>query len=237
MSGFEELYLEVRKKEKRVYSDSEVLQLPDISPTHPHYKEWLIRKASFKQLKSYLEKKGKPLHILDIGCGNGWMTNKLSGINQSAVVGVETNALEAEQARRVFAGNRRLTFFSGDIFQNELLKEKLFDVIILAASIQYFKDVESSLKYLLRLLNEDGEIHILDSHFYTERAQRKAKVVTENYYREIGFEEMEKHYHHHLWSTLEGLNYEVKNRSFKDKVLLKMSSVRASYFPWIIIKK
>ena len=75
---FESLYIQLREKEGRIYPDEEVAQLPVTSSTHPHYKEWLIRKESSQKLVSWLKKKKKPLDMLEIGCGNGWLSHKLS---------------------------------------------------------------------------------------------------------------------------------------------------------------
>ena len=56
--SFEEIYHPLRTKENRVYTDREIAQLPDISNTHPHYKEWQIRKQSSDRLTAYFEKLG-----------------------------------------------------------------------------------------------------------------------------------------------------------------------------------
>jgi protein-L-isoaspartate O-methyltransferase len=47
---------------------------------HRHYHEWQIRKASSNRLVKYLAKKQKILEILEVGCGNGWLSAKLSVI-------------------------------------------------------------------------------------------------------------------------------------------------------------
>ena len=72
-ADFETLYLQLREKEGRVYPDEHVALLPDVSTTHPHYKEWLVRQESSQKLLRWLKKKKKPLDILEIGCGNGWL--------------------------------------------------------------------------------------------------------------------------------------------------------------------
>ena len=59
-TNFEERYIGLRRKENRVYSDTEIAQLPEIDVQHQHYKEWMIRKTSAKKLINYLKKK-KPI--------------------------------------------------------------------------------------------------------------------------------------------------------------------------------
>jgi ubiquinone/menaquinone biosynthesis C-methylase UbiE len=236
MTEFEELYLRVREKEKRLYTDAEVMQLPAIASSHPHYREWVIRHASYKALENYLWNKNSPLKILDIGCGNGWLTSRLSAINNSPVTGIDINRFEIEQAKRVFGGKERLNFHSGNIFNDELFHEKQFNVIVMAASIQYFNDIQKLFAHLLTLLRNDGEIHIIDSPFYEEKKIRKAHLATHDYYRHMSCEKMAEHYHHHLWSALDSFNYTVLNRSLADNTFRFFNRTR-NYFPWVRIKK
>src|SRR5256885_16517519 len=100
-TNFEESYIALRRKENRIYSDKEVAQLPDIDIQHQHFKEWMIRKASAKKLINFFKKKKQPLKILEIGCGNGWLSNQLSGIENSDVTGLDINMEELQQAGRV----------------------------------------------------------------------------------------------------------------------------------------
>jgi 2-polyprenyl-3-methyl-5-hydroxy-6-metoxy-1,4-benzoquinol methylase len=76
--NFERLYIALREQEQRLYTDEQVRQLPDIDPSHLHYKEWKIRKHSAERLISYLNKKKRRLNILEIGCGNGWLSAQLA---------------------------------------------------------------------------------------------------------------------------------------------------------------
>jgi len=64
---FESLYIRLRKKEGRIYTDEEVKVLPDIAITHPHYKEWQFRKQSAQRLIDHLTQKKRSLEILEIG--------------------------------------------------------------------------------------------------------------------------------------------------------------------------
>ena len=61
---FEELYISIRQKEQRVYTDEEVAMLPDIYPGHIHYNECQIRKSSSETIINYLAKKNKALKML-----------------------------------------------------------------------------------------------------------------------------------------------------------------------------
>ena len=109
-SNFEEIYIASRQSENRIYTDEQVAQLPFISPHHIHYDEWQARKRSSDRLKNYLENKNKPLSILEIGCGNGWLSAKLAALKNSTVTGIDINKTEVSQAREVFSGMTNISF-------------------------------------------------------------------------------------------------------------------------------
>lgn len=236
-SRFEELYFNVRKKEKRIYSDEEVLLLPLVNKDHPHSKEWLIRNRSFRNLREHLKEKNKPLQILDLGCGNGWMSNQISEINNSFVTGLDLHSFEIAQAKKIFQHNKRLTFLAGDLFEDTFFQQEQFDIIVLAASIQYFPDLKQLIKRLNGLLNAEGEIHIIDSHFYSQNKLLKAKEASMHYYRGLNCSEMVHFYHHHLWSDLSEFNFKILNRSWIDRFFLKTIKTKRNYFPWVVIYK
>ena len=69
---FEKIYIALREKENRLYTDDQVEQLPFIKSSHIHSAEWAIRKRSTARLLNHLKKSRRQLTILEIGCGNGW---------------------------------------------------------------------------------------------------------------------------------------------------------------------
>lgn len=234
---FEDLYLKVREKEGRLYPDDIVSVLPVVPITHSLFKEWQIRKLSFEKFRNYLVQKSKPLNILDLGCGNGWMSNKMSEVSSSSVTGFDKNAFEIAQAQRVFQNDARLKFYSGDLFSTTIFERGSFDLIVMAASIQYFPDLKQLVNQLFPLLNFEGEIHILDTPFYSEHHVEKAKESSRQYYSNLGCIEMAEHYYHHTFQELTGLRYKLFNRSLIDRLLLKTLKTRENYFPWVVIYK
>src|SRR5450755_3134227 len=88
---FEKKYITTRGLENRLYSDDELLRLPDIESEHTHYKEWQLRKKSSQRLMRYLAARKKALDILEIGCGNGWLSHQLAEIPGSRVTGLDIN--------------------------------------------------------------------------------------------------------------------------------------------------
>src|SRR4051812_37225598 len=103
-------YIDTRRKEHRLYTNDEVLQLPDIPIGHVLSKEWQVRKKSARHLLKYLKKKKDKLKILEVGCGNGWLTAVMAGLEQSQVVGLDINDVELTQAREVFGHLKNVQF-------------------------------------------------------------------------------------------------------------------------------
>ncbi len=226
---FEDLYIAVRQQEKRVYTDEQLQLLPDID--HIYYDEWKIRKRSSERLTAYLEKKHKFLRILEVGCGNGWLSAKLSDIPNTRVTGLDINQVEIEQANRVFK-KPNLEFIYDSFNENTFDYEK-FDVIVFAASLQYFPSVVNVLKQALTILKNGGEVHIIDTPFYNPPEAEKADERSCKYYSALGYPEMAAHYFHHSISEFWGFNYEVLfNPSNVFNRLFKKDP-----FYWITIRK
>jgi SAM-dependent methyltransferase len=239
-SRFEERYLALRRKENRLLSDEEVLSLPYLPSPHPHKEEWLFRADTMKRFLSYLKKKPAQGRIMELGCGNGWFTHKMAELTGHEVVGMDINILELEQSARVFA-EENLSFCFGDIFE-DIFNPKSFGMITLNASAQYFPDIIKLINRLLQLLKDNGEIHILDTHFYPDdKAAIDAAQRSKAYFTKLGFPEMAIHYHHHQLIKLkeiENISYEIlyHNSKLKTKTL-KLFRRRLSPFPWIRVRK
>lgn len=199
---FEQVYIKLRKSEGRLYSDAEVALLPEVAKGHTHFKEWKVRKDSLMRLLNYLSQSGSVKNILEIGCGNGWLCNRLaqSGFD---VTGFDINQTELEQAKRVFP---EINFFYKDIFNSR--SEEKFDVVLFAASLQYFRNVnEVILLSMKEFLNENGCVIIADTKFYTQTECLKAEKRSKLYFEENNSEMSEYYFHH----SLDGLNqFEVK---------------------------
>ena len=199
---FEQTYLSLRQKEKRLYPDDIVRGLPDISSSHTLRKEWMSRRFTLKLLMRYLEKRcqnSEPV-ILDLGSGNGWLCNHLAMLKGSEVLGADINENELLQATRIFR-RENLQFAHADILSDALPVHR-FDYIILSASIQYFQDLNILFDKLFTLLAPGGQIHILDSPLYSADQITSAKTRSERYFALHGSHQMNQYYHHH---RLDGL--------------------------------
>ena len=233
---FEKIYLKVREKENRIFSDAELKQLPFASELNPHKKEWDLRAKSFQRFKEYLKSKKQNFDILDLGCGNGWFSGQLSKSFNHNFHCVDVNLTELKQGRNIF-NSEQIKFIYADIFKADI-PSAFFDIIIINAAVQYFPDIKRLMEKLLTLINENGEIHIVDSPFYSEIEVDNARKRTFDYYHSIGFPEMMKNYFHHSFSELSEFNNEVlyKPNSLNKKVM-RLFSIKDSPFPWIKITR
>lgn len=206
---FEKIYIPLREKEKRILNEEEVAKLPTVSRVHPLYKEWKIRKRSSRKLLRHIRMNPQLCDILEVGCGNGWLTALLATVTRGEVYGIDVNRIELRQAQKIFSpGKGNLNFLYGDI-RSGILAEKKFDLIVFAASIQYFKSLKEIVNIALQHLTLQGEIHILDSIFYSPQEMALAKKRSKKYFTDLGFPAMSKFYFHHGLHELTPFNYSV----------------------------
>lgn len=225
----EQCYLEARRREGRILSDEAVKNLPKPPLHSPLSKEWALRARSFERFRAYLSA-NRPLRILDLGCGNGWMSNRLAQNPQWDIWAVDLNLEELQQGARLF-GRENLHFAYFNVLEDPW-PEQPFDIILLAASIQYFPDLKVLSNALRHLLKEGGEIHVLDSPFYANEAERSAAQQRSRlYYEKLGTPEMASFYHHHLWPEARALGARQMDSAFYLRLLKKMKWL--SPFPWL----
>jgi len=232
LSGnFEERYISLRKKENRLYTDEQVKWLPEIEGSHPHCKEWELRKISSNKLIQHLSHKKTELNILEVGCGNGWLCHHLSRIPGSNVAGIDINKTELDQAKRVFGHLENVEFLYGGI-DDEKIRNERFDAIIFAASIQYFPSLGDIIPAALQLLLQGGEIHILDTHFYKFSELETARRRSMDYYHSLQFAEMSEYYFHHCIDELEPYIHKIV---YNPDLFLNRFTKNKNPFPWICI--
>lgn len=221
---FSRLYLTVREKEQRVLTDAQVKKLP-----HLNFYEWRLRKKSTERFVNYIASKNTALTILDIGCGNGWFSNKIAKVSvENEIIGLDVNREELEQAAAVFK-NKNLKFVYADIFNSSELFKAEFDVITLNGAIQYFADFRALMMVLKAFLKPEGEIHIIDSPFYNVWEIPKAKERTKAYYTKLGVPEMTAHYHHHDIALVKEFNILY---NYKGNLIHKITGKKDSPFSW-----
>ena len=229
---FDQLYFRLRQKQGRVYTDADVATLPFIYTSHPHYNEWVIRRHSYKALVSYIKHKNTFASILEVGCGNGWLSAGMAKAIDAEVTGLDINTCELEQAKRVFKNIPNLNFVNSNL-QSDPLKNEKFDMILFAASVQYFPSLKHIIQIAVEHLTLQGEVHIIDSPFYQQPEIAAARLAALEYNKTCGLNGMKDYYHYHTLIELENFQYKILHHpnSWKNKL-----SIKKNPFYWIAIK-
>jgi len=233
---FEKLYLKVRRKENRIYSYDEIKLLPYASKLNAHKQEWDIRTKSFLRFKEFLLRKKSKLNILDLGCGNGWLTGQLAKEFEHNYYCIDVNLTELEQAARVF-DNKNIKFIYADIYSSTF-PTNTFDLVVINSALQYFQNIPSLMKELFFISKTYAEIHIIDTPFYNATELMQAKNRTLKYYTSLGFPEMASKYFHHTLEDFKYLryNYLYNPNSLKNKLSGFMFD-EDSPFPWLVVTR
>ena len=233
---FEKLYLEVRKKEGRSFPEEEIRLLPELPKGHPLHNEFQLRKRNAIRFAGYVHCKGEQLNILELGCGNGWFSNFLSKhCKPGKMAAMDVNEFELRQAAKTFQ-NSTISWIYGDIFTASI-SDPPFDIIVLNASVQYFKDLDKLTVRLNELLSPGGEMHFMDTVFYgSERERVAAQKRTREYYTQLGFPEMADHYFHHCINEPGKVDV-MQQPSASKNMFSKLSGGIADPFHWIRIGK
>jgi ubiquinone/menaquinone biosynthesis C-methylase UbiE len=202
----DKLYMQLNEKEGRLYNDDRLLQLPLMQYGDKNSKEWAIRKNSLKRLLHYIKQKKEQQHILEVGCGNGWLAAQLARNTKNRITGIDIDNAAIEQAKRVFGNLSNLNYVQFD-FNNEYFENQKFDMVIIAASLQYFHSFKKTIATAMEHLTLQGEIHILDTQLYRQNEIAAAKQRREQYLRSVGLEQLAAFYFYHSVEELKKYNH------------------------------
>ncbi|HVC34161.1 MAG TPA: methyltransferase, partial [Chloroflexota bacterium] len=178
--------------------------LPDVALDDPQRDVWRVRARSFRALIDQVllpleAQLGRPLNILDLGAGNGWLAHRLAQRGHHvAAVDVSTDARDGLGAS-VWYGQDGSSRGSGESpfsvadrefvpvqaeFDRLPFANGAADLLIFNASLHYSGDYPTTLAEALRVLGTDGLLVILDSPVYRD-ATSGAKMVRA---RDAGFQ-------------------------------------------------
>ncbi len=237
----EKAFHELKEKEGHLYSDEELRSLPDLDPQHPWHRDWLKRKNILIRLEKYFLKKLKkippPIKILDLGSGNGWMANWMTTRLPSETWAFDINRQELETGSRLFHNNHNLKFFYGNIFKDPL-PEDYFHFILMSGTTQYFYNLTPLFQRLMSLLKKGGEIHIIESPWYSKHAQHQAKKTSQIYYQQLGLPQMVSFYFYHTYRGIILPFHRLYHpQSFYNKIISFFQRRSSSAYPWLRLTK
>ena len=129
-------------------------------------------------LETYLSVENRPLKVLDVGCGYGFIGTVISVVNNSYVDMIDINKRAVHLAKR---NTKKLKNFNGNIFESDAYSEvkDKYDVVITNPPIRVGK--AKVLEILLGAfdhMNEDGTVYFVIRK--DQGALSIAKIIKEN---------------------------------------------------------
>lgn len=122
--------------------------------------------ADLEQLELLIDlaELGPGQDVLDLGCGNGMISEYLSDRTGAHVMGLDYIPLAIEQAKaRTAAESERLAFEVGDINRLEL-PPRVFDLVLLIDSIYFSEDYTATIAVLKAALRPGGRMAFFFSY-------------------------------------------------------------------------
>ena len=182
-------YESIRRSEGRGSTTERYYRaLPFKDMNGQHKADWGIRARSFNMLvKNILTRLQVPLErslkILDLGAGNGWLSNRLSAQGDRVIaVDLLVNEQDGLGAWKYY--EHSFTPVQAE-FNHLPVMDGFADAVIFNASFHYSEDYVTTLKEALRVLSRTGRIVIMDSPVY-RRGESGQRMVQE---REMQFQE------------------------------------------------
>jgi ubiquinone/menaquinone biosynthesis C-methylase UbiE len=190
---FLEEYRQIRHAEGRGSDDPAYYRaLPYRDLTGRNSAMWAMRAATYRYFESRIlapleRRTNRPLDILDLGAGNGWMSYRLSLRNHnSCAVDIFTDSRDGLLAVRNYP--QPFPAVAAE-FDGLPFRAASFDLIVYNSSLHYSTDYEITLSEARRCLRPDGQLVILDSPVYTKRehGERMAAERHAQFQRQYGF--------------------------------------------------
>jgi SAM-dependent methyltransferase len=176
-------YARHRAAEGRALSGEALRTLPYLREG-PLGRHWAVRARTYDTflhavVMPMVAERGTPLHILDLGAGNGWLCHRLCALGHSTVAvdirGDNVDGLGAAASlEKEWPGRFQRVIAS---FETLPLASERFDVLIFNAALHYARDLAQTMAEAQRVVRRAGIIAILDSPFYRHDADGQAMVA------------------------------------------------------------
>ncbi len=190
---FMQEYQTVREREARGSTESAYYRaLPFHDLTGRFSADWRIRAASFQTVLNRVVEPleqclTQPLRILDIGAGNGWLSNRLASRGHAlAAVDLQINDADGLGAYRHY----ETTFLRLQAeFEHLPCADGTADLLIYNASFHYAENYDAALTEAERVLTPAGQVVIIDTPIYCQAntGQQMVREREEDFVRRFGF--------------------------------------------------
>ncbi len=166
-------YEAVRRFEGRGSPDLEYYRaLPFKDLSGNFMADWKIRAVSYKRLKPLLH---SPQLIMDIGAGNGWLSNRLSALGHK-VMAVDL-LVNPEDGLGAWKNYENIFTPIQAEFMHLPISSQSVDLVIYNASFHYSENYEGTLSEAMRVIQPAGKIVIMDSPVYHHTESGEKMVV------------------------------------------------------------
>ncbi|MEO6325012.1 MAG: class I SAM-dependent methyltransferase [Thermoanaerobaculia bacterium] len=178
-------YAQLRAGEGRgAGGEAELLALPYLT-TGPLARQWEVRARTYDRfvtrvLSPLTANRGRPLRLVDLGAGNGWLCYRARLLGHRAVAcDVRCDTVDGLGAARPYARHlpRPLDAVAAT-FEALPFPARTFDVALFNASLHHAEDLGRVLHEAARVVASGGRVAILDSPFY-RRAETGEAMVEE----------------------------------------------------------
>jgi SAM-dependent methyltransferase len=176
LEPFVRQYRVVRQREgRRPSSPDYYRRLPSVAPGDPHAKDWQIRRETYHHLLGHVLAAGpRPLHVLDLGAGSGWLSHRLAALGHRLVaVDAIDDEVDGLGATRHYA-----TGFASVQADFDALPFALgqFDLVVFNGSLHYAADTAATLERAHRVLAPGGALVVMDSPMFRADGDGSAMV-------------------------------------------------------------
>lgn len=175
-------YARHRAEEGRGYRDEQLLALPYLR-TGAHAAQWKIRARTFDALLARVihpmtECLGRPLQVLDLGAGNGWLSYRLAlEGHYSFALDIRTDDVDGLGAAGPLRQRAATMKCIVAPFEAVPLPSASIDIALFNASLHYSTDLGAVLREAERVVRPGGRIVIMDSPFYGCESDGAAMVA------------------------------------------------------------
>jgi len=180
LERFGAAYAAHRAAEGRAHTGAALRSLPYLAPG-PLARQWAVRARSFEALVERVvlplaDRAGRPLDILDLGAGNGWLSYRLARQgHRCTAIDIRRDEVDGLGAAREL--QRECTFDSvAASFEALPLPGGVADLAVFNASLHYATRLDTALVEAARCLRPGGVIAVVDSPFYRSAADGEAMV-------------------------------------------------------------
>jgi SAM-dependent methyltransferase len=215
-------YTAVRRQEGWGRASSTYFRrLPSVTADDPQRAIWRIRARSYQALvdgvvqpieeaRSAAVTFPPPLEVLDLGSGNGWLANRLSGRRHNvAAIDLSLDELDGLGAYIWYQDDGASPFTPIQAeFDRLPLALGQADLALFNGSLHYSTDFRFTLNEALRVLRAEGTLAILDTPVYRDRAsgERMVKEREDAFEHAYGFRSNSLGSEHFLtWKRLDEL--------------------------------